>query len=89
MTETTSERIFERGKPRVELNNACRSESTCQFGTWDTLPVPSAATLSFAGPERTELSDALFKAEAAILSRLLANFLALASASVATVDLTY
>lgn len=31
------------------------------------LPVPSAATLSLAGPDRIELSDALFRTEAAIL----------------------
>ena len=30
------------------------------------VPVPSAATLSLAGLEKTELSDALFRAEVAI-----------------------
>ena len=37
------------------------------------LPVPSAATLSLAGRDKTELSEALFRAEAAMLTMLVSS----------------
>ena len=67
MTVTASQGIFERRKPRIELNNTWSRERNSQLTFLGISPVPSAATLSLAGSERTELSDALFKAEAAMI----------------------
>lgn len=66
---TASQGIFERGKPRVELNDACGIVSKAvNWISWGPLPVPSAATLSPAGSERIEFSDALFNAEVAMMA---------------------